>query len=151
MTGKERDSSYVLVGNIPANFHSVDLRAFFSQFTETGKFQCFHFRHRPEILKKKEEQNGTVEESLTMKGKTTCCVVRLKQEHVKDLFEAYYGENWTDRNGKLCPLKVVIFRISVKDSGSCKLIRLNKICFSRINTVHSVIKHFKDRYIHLYI
>ena len=40
--------SFTLVGNIPAELRSADLRAFFSHITEKRGFVCFHFRHRPE-------------------------------------------------------------------------------------------------------
>ena len=43
--------SFVLVGNIPAELRSADLRAFFSHITEKRGFVCFHFRHRPEQLR----------------------------------------------------------------------------------------------------
>lgn len=115
---------YVLVGNIPSKFHSVDLRSFFSQFIETEKFDCFHFRHRPEILKKKNDpEKGDLETRETIKGKTTCCVVRLQLEYVKELLEIYDGENWTDKNGKLCPQKAVVSRIIIKNSGLGKCYR----------------------------
>ena len=41
---------FVLVGNIPVDLRSADLRAFFSHLVERGAFACFHFRHRPEHL-----------------------------------------------------------------------------------------------------
>ncbi|XP_076369388.1 G patch domain-containing protein 3-like [Tachypleus tridentatus] len=44
---------YAVVNNIPSVYHSSDLRNFFSQFVETSGFECFHFRHRPEIQKRK--------------------------------------------------------------------------------------------------
>ncbi|XP_013774775.1 G patch domain-containing protein 3-like [Limulus polyphemus] len=43
---------YAVVNNIPFVYHSSDLRNFFSQFVETNGFECFHFRHRPEIQKR---------------------------------------------------------------------------------------------------
>ena len=111
----EKELCYVLVGNIPFKFHSVDLRSFFSQFIETEKFDCFHFRHRPEVLKRKiDAENGGNSENSNdfIKGKTTCCVVRVKKENVKELLEIYDGENWTDKEGKLCVQKAVISRIN---------------------------------------
>ncbi|KAJ8340804.1 hypothetical protein SKAU_G00330950 [Synaphobranchus kaupii] len=42
---------YYVVSNIPAAFRSADLRNYFSQFVESGGFFCFHYRHRPEVLK----------------------------------------------------------------------------------------------------
>ena len=41
-------SCYAVIRNIPGFLHSKDLRRYFSSFTENGKFDCFHFRHRPE-------------------------------------------------------------------------------------------------------
>ena len=119
----EEKYCHVLVGNIPSKFHSVDLRSFFSQFIETEKFDCFHFRHRPEVLKRKinEENEGHSESNDHIKGKTSCCVVRLKEENVQELLEIYDGENWTDKEGKLCAQKAVISRINIKTAGLCKL------------------------------
>ena len=48
-------SVYGIINNIPPFYHAVDLRNYFSQFLETGGFQCFHFRHRPETQKRKED------------------------------------------------------------------------------------------------
>ena len=45
-----RKCCFVLVGNIPAELRSADLRAFFSHLVERRAFACFHFRHRPEHL-----------------------------------------------------------------------------------------------------
>ena len=118
----EEGLSYVLVGNIPSKFHSVDLRSFFSQFIETEKFECFHFRHRPEVLKRKIDIETAKKDDTDdfMKGKTTCCVVRLKKENIQELLENYDGENWTDRNGRLSAHKAVISRIIIKSSEQCK-------------------------------
>ena len=59
-TGDDRPSDeagdcFVLISNIPACLHTSDLRKFFSDFVETEKFQCFHFRHRPEAGKSSNE------------------------------------------------------------------------------------------------
>lgn len=43
-----RRCCFVLVGNIPAQLKSADLRAFFSHLVEKQSFVCFHYRHRPE-------------------------------------------------------------------------------------------------------
>ena len=115
----ENSFSYVFVGNIPSKIHSVDLRSFFSQFIEAEKFQCFHFRHRPEVLKRQEDITVSSGEPSTLKGKTNCCVVRLKDEYVKELIELYNGENWVDKDGKLSSIKAVISKISIKDN-ECK-------------------------------
>lgn len=49
--------SFVLVGNIPGRFRSYDLRAFFSHLVEKRGFHCFHFRHRPEHIATRSEDN----------------------------------------------------------------------------------------------
>jgi len=38
----------VLVSNIPPDYHTADLRRFFSDYVEQEKLICFHYRHRPE-------------------------------------------------------------------------------------------------------
>ncbi|XP_061115928.1 G patch domain-containing protein 3 [Conger conger] len=50
---------YFVVSNIPAPFRSADLRNYFSQFIESGGFFCFHYRHRPEVLKDPAESART--------------------------------------------------------------------------------------------
>ncbi|XP_063875610.1 G patch domain-containing protein 3-like [Scylla paramamosain] len=39
---------HFVISNVPENFHSADLRNFFSEFIEKRAFNCFHFRHRPQ-------------------------------------------------------------------------------------------------------
>lgn len=40
---------HLIIYNIPKRFRSTDLRNYFSEFTEKEAFNCFHFRHRPQI------------------------------------------------------------------------------------------------------
>jgi hypothetical protein len=42
---------HAVIANIPSRYHSADLRHYFSQFIESGGFDCFHHRHRPEIVR----------------------------------------------------------------------------------------------------
>ncbi|CAH1244399.1 GPATCH3 [Branchiostoma lanceolatum] len=58
---------YGIVGNIPGHFHSADLRNYFSQFIESGGFDCFHFRHRPEA-RDADTEGGSHEESVSQEG-----------------------------------------------------------------------------------
>jgi len=51
----KEDDCILLVSNIPQNYHSYDLRRFFSEYVENSKFVCFHYRHRVE--KRKPEEN----------------------------------------------------------------------------------------------
>lgn len=50
-TTEERELNCGVVRNIPGKFRSTDLRNFFSDFIERGKFKCFHYKHRPEVNK----------------------------------------------------------------------------------------------------
>ncbi|XP_041456502.1 G patch domain-containing protein 3-like [Lytechinus variegatus] len=47
--------AYGILANIPADFHSADLRNYFSQFIESNGFSCFHFRHRPETKQREKD------------------------------------------------------------------------------------------------
>ncbi|XP_036359763.1 G patch domain-containing protein 3 isoform X3 [Octopus sinensis] len=47
---------HAVVGNIPAKYHSKDLRNFFSSIVETDGFDCFHYRHRPEVKRLPQKQ-----------------------------------------------------------------------------------------------
>jgi hypothetical protein len=125
------------VGNIPSNFHSSDLRNYFSSFVESGKFDCFHFRHRPQVINisaviPKEEpiEGETSSDSNTLDPKldkasvkrTLCSLVRFSAENPCQAFtQKYHGKYWMDKEGndlqgrcviqkvKLTPTEVVNF------------------------------------------
>jgi len=44
----ENECGYVLVSNIPSDYHTADLRRFFSDYVEGERLTCFHYRHRPD-------------------------------------------------------------------------------------------------------
>ena len=104
---------YGIVGNIPKEFYSTDLRAMFTDFIndETWGFRCFHFRHRPEIRQDVTLNDGDGE---FQTSNTTCCVVLVLTEKLEELIKRYRGKNWVDRNGKYFPSKAVISKISIK-------------------------------------
>ncbi|XP_014666083.1 PREDICTED: G patch domain-containing protein 3-like isoform X2 [Priapulus caudatus] len=62
----ETNASLVLciIGNIPPYYRSSDLRNYFSQFIESGGFNCFHFRHRPETKQLKNVPESSVSDSV---------------------------------------------------------------------------------------
>lgn len=127
MSDEKQEFDYVLVGNIPSKFHSVDLRSFFSEFVETEQFQCFHFRHRPEVLKRQKDLLGDLgqsENERTIKGKTTCCIVCMRTENIEKFLTKYDGENWIDRSGKLLTQKAVISTVLIQNNNTCKLFLL---------------------------
>ena len=95
-------SSHVLISNIPADYHTADLRRFFADFVEGGKFECFHFRHRREQPRHKSVDDGacavprndmysratcsrvhrTRTENEDSAKYTTCCIVKMQERLV---------------------------------------------------------------------
>ena len=138
--GREEKLCYGIVGNIPKEFHSADLRAMFSNFinSETDGFKCFHFRHRPEFRREKEDDDVNEE---TCVSSTTCCVILILEAKLQELIAGYHGKNWVDRKGKYHPSKAVISKIRVKaGEGLCRLF-LNKQIRGR--SMRTLIGHFR--------
>ncbi|XP_049439690.1 G patch domain-containing protein 3 [Epinephelus fuscoguttatus] len=132
---------YLAVSNIPVAFRSADLRNYFSQFIESGGFQCFHFRHRPEVLRESEGPENTVcgeseegssrcqetdqvtENSFGKKQtvKSCCCIVSVNAKDADRCIRMYSGNHWIDSKGSWLSRRCVIKRIKVshdKDDGS---------------------------------
>ncbi|XP_013379646.1 G patch domain-containing protein 3 [Lingula anatina] len=113
--------TYGYVGNIPAAYHSSDLRNYFSQFIERGGFDCFHFRHRPEIRKPVDSDPSMSNEtelhpqSQTTGTKTLCCVFRLKKQKLEELIRQYHRKHWLDRNGESIRPLCLIKRVRIMD------------------------------------
>jgi len=153
---KLRDGQiYALIANIPAFYHSADLRNYFSQFIEQGGFDCFHFRHRPEIIRSYEENgsDGDAQKSSvsvvdghrpskeppanTRRGKSLCCVVRLCHSRFVELVKMYHRKCWLDRRGESMRSLCYISKIKIADTNSGKsilrsflLLKLPVICLS---------------------
>ncbi|XP_069478980.1 G patch domain-containing protein 3 [Ambystoma mexicanum] len=68
---------------IPPALRAAHLRAHFSQFTETGAFDCFHYRHRPQ----------------GEPGGGCCCLVSVRPGKALDLVRMYSGRHWTGQGG----------------------------------------------------
>lgn len=134
---------YAIVGNIPASYHSSHLRNYFSQFLETGGFQCFHFRHRPEIKQVKSSQesqthtqshtnnsnidnntNSELTEDKKTPTKTMCCVIRVQGDRINELIAMYHGKHWLDDKGEAMPTLCFVSKIKITDTGM-----LNKVYF----------------------
>eukprot|EP01134_Creolimax_fragrantissima_P004745 CFRG4745T1 len=73
---------YVVVGGIPEDYKSIDLRVFFSDMVEAGFFTTFHYQHRKEPKSK---------------HNTKSCMVTVSDKHLKQL-KRYVGSVWHDRN-----------------------------------------------------
>ena len=113
-------SLYSLIGNIPPTFHASDLRNFFSQFVESEQFECFHFRHRPQIINIRSSpyaegastcnSNSEVESSnapdvesrlpLSFSKETMCAIVSFSKENsLLAFYQKYHGKFWMDKAG----------------------------------------------------
>ncbi|XP_066573771.1 G patch domain-containing protein 3 [Amia ocellicauda] len=135
---------YIAVSNIPAQFRSSDLRNYFSQFIEGGGFVCFHYRHRPEVLRAPGDtvpQRGQSREppgcpqshdagggSSGTEGstervappssqETRCCVVAVRAGEADRLVKMYAGNQWVDADGSWLGSRCVIRKISVSDQS----------------------------------
>ncbi|XP_034409991.1 G patch domain-containing protein 3 [Cyclopterus lumpus] len=132
---------YLAISNIPVALRSADLRNYFSQFIESGGFQCFHYRHRPEVLREPEVSGEPVcsdgEEGSSkspdtnpvtrtgspkkQKVKTCCCIASLRAHDADRLVRMYAGNHWIDPKGNWLARRCVIRRVKVArdhDDGS---------------------------------
>uniref|UniRef100_UPI00398F0E59 G patch domain-containing protein 3 n=1 Tax=Pristiophorus japonicus TaxID=55135 RepID=UPI00398F0E59 len=87
---------YAVVGNIPRGLRSADLRDMFSQFTESGGFSCFHYRHRPERWRPGPDSGPEPDQG---RSPTCCCVMRLPADRASRFLMMYDGSQWVDRAG----------------------------------------------------
>ncbi|XP_067867516.1 G patch domain-containing protein 3 [Heterodontus francisci] len=87
---------YAVVGNIPRGLRAADLRNQFSQFTESGGFSCFHYRHRPEWRRPRSGPTPVPEPG---RSPTCCCVVWLPADRAASFLLMYDGCQWMDRAG----------------------------------------------------
>jgi len=121
----EEAASYLIISNIPSNYHTSDLRKFFSDYVERERFTCFHFRHRPERRKNAASSTETLPKtSKTVFGDTsflgrsllgtetcsrihgkgepkkdrpsTCCIVKMSTSHCQFFIKTYHRKQWLD-------------------------------------------------------
>ncbi|XP_068179531.1 G patch domain-containing protein 3 [Antennarius striatus] len=117
---------YFALSNIPVVFRSADLRNYFSQFVESGGFRCFHYRHRPEVLREPEVPENTAEGSgeeqtdqpstqAAVKKQSCCCIVSVHHKHAERFVRMYAGNHWIDSRGNWLARRCVIRRVKVSD------------------------------------
>jgi len=134
---------YAFVANIPSFYHSADLRNYFSQFIEQRGFDCFHFRHRPEIVRSHQDNTGSLvcdsnaqrppsslssedtpsdrTSAVSRRGKRLCCVVRLRQSKFVELVKMYHRKCWLDRRGESIRSLCCISTIKIADGKNTLL------------------------------
>lgn len=111
---------FALVSNIPKEYHSVDLRNFFSEEVENESFVCFHFIHRPQInsLTQLHESEELKEANQKTKHDFCCCVIKLKEEQFKTILEKFDGKCWTTKEeGTNMKTKCCIKRIKINEDN----------------------------------
>ena len=94
--------NYYIIGNIPSQFHSAHLRAYFSQFTEKKGFKCFHYRHRPQV------SVVSADKSLDQTN-YCCCIVKVEPNMVDEFLHLYNNKTWELADGELVEGSVKIY------------------------------------------
>ena len=116
-----RDARTVIIFNIPPNFGSSDLRRFFTTFAEAEKFECFHFKRRPENkltgFKRECFVKGGGEASA--ENTVALAVLRLK-DYLKPFLDYYHLRHWTDRKNEDLTSRCLCFPVlsSEADDGT---------------------------------
>ncbi|KAM5179866.1 LOW QUALITY PROTEIN: G patch domain-containing protein 3 [Mantella aurantiaca] len=98
-----------VVSGIPRCFRSAQLRHYFSQFTESGGFVCFHYRHRP-------EQRGPDGKAVTF-----CCPVTVQPERALSFRSMYHGKPWLDTQGNQVPGKCLVYKVRTAPQGDLEV------------------------------
>lgn len=106
---------YYIIENIPSQFHSADLRAYFSQFTEKKGFRCFHYRHRPQVVM---AATGGSQDS--NQNCYCCCIVKVYPNMVDEFIHLYNNQSWELASGELVIGSVKIC-LAEEDSLKSKL------------------------------
>ncbi|XP_075709562.1 G patch domain-containing protein 3 [Rhinoderma darwinii] len=89
-----------VISRIPGMFRSAHLRHYFSQFTESDGFVCFHYRHRPERRELSAERCTSF-----------CCPVTVRLKRAESFMKMYHGKPWLDPAGNQVPGSCLIHRV----------------------------------------
>lgn len=128
---------YYAISNIPESFRSADLRNYFSQFIEGRGFQCFHYRHRPEVIREhnrpeiasreksspsptdtENNQETAIGSASKRTTKSRCCVVAVHAKDADRFVRMYAGNHWISSKGNLLARRCVVKRVKVSiDKG----------------------------------
>lgn len=125
---------YFAISNIPESFRSADLRNYFSQFIEGRGFQCFHYRHRPEVIREnnrpeiasaekgipsptdtENDQETTIGSATKRTTKSRCCVVAVHAKEADRFARMYAGNHWVSSKGNLLARRCVVKRVKVSN------------------------------------
>ena len=114
LTSPTPPSLYVLIGNIPLDFHTPDIRNFFAYAIENETFECFNYRHRPHTSRA-----------------FNICICKIKAYKFDELVKLYDKKNWLNSSGLLQKTKCSIVKIKVSGqadaTNSSNTVALDKI------------------------
>uniref|UniRef100_A0A5S6QM91 G-patch domain-containing protein n=1 Tax=Trichuris muris TaxID=70415 RepID=A0A5S6QM91_TRIMR len=85
-----------------------------STFTESNRFLCFHFLHRPEVVLNSLEGSSTPLAN-SDKSKTFCAVVKLTSPNRDKFVAQYNNRHWTDFAGNEHSLRCQISKLKNAD------------------------------------
>lgn len=102
--------SYVLILNIPSHFHAADLRNYFSDFVESQKFSCFHFRHRPqsELI-----ESWRKSYPFLVTSNPLCCLVSCNTSDKSKFVNKYMLQHWYTLKDEILPQRCIIASVKV--------------------------------------
>ena len=112
-----KEERTVIIFNIPQNFGSSDLRRFFTTFAETEKFECFHYKRRPETklegFKRESFLKGGGEASA---NHNVALAVLSSKSHLEPFLSYYHFKHWTDRKNEDLTLRCLCFPVTSSSS-----------------------------------
>ncbi|EYC42838.1 hypothetical protein Y032_0516g2806 [Ancylostoma ceylanicum] len=124
-----RELFYCTIHNIPSTMRSKDLRVYFSDYVENGKFHCFHYRHRPEH--QQESTAAGQKTSAISSGKersTSCCVISFTSAAVRSQFiQDFHGRHWVNSEGMEIPRRCSVSAVKV---AKVTYVSLDEFCNS---------------------
>ena len=89
---------YVLISQIPLDFHTPDLRNYFSCSIENESFLIFNYRHRPHASKA-----------------YNVCICKIKACKFDELIKLYDQKNWLNSRGLIQRAKCSLTKIKICD------------------------------------
>lgn len=101
---------YVLISNVPLEYHTPDLRNYFSYSIEKESFICFNYRHRPHESKK-----------------FNIAICKVKPNKFDELLNLYDKKNWLNSSGILHKNKCSIIKIKSSNCASAGLLNVNDL------------------------
>eukprot|EP00062_Callorhinchus_milii_P010183 gi/632954751/ref/XP_007893127.1/ PREDICTED: G patch domain-containing protein 3 [Callorhinchus milii] len=132
------------VCDIPRALRSADLRNYFSQFTESGGFACFHYRHRPQP-QAPGRTRSRAQAAAASSSSCCCCVVSLPAHRASAFIDMYSGRQWVDRAGSWLRSRCLVRRVRAAEAADLnlfpyktKLELQNKKAQSEIFTQHDL-------------